>query len=196
LRKHRRARVIETPYRSEANLTDQEFKKIGQFAFRWSHMDHTVGNCLRRLLRLDPKQATVIIFPLSLNDRMSRIEQLAKLQPLSPPSQLLLGELKPLIRAMQFLRNSTLHGIVIDVGGHEEPYFHLRSKDRNLSKAQLFGCEDLINYTAHVVTAFRLSLGEKEDWGHDYTLPNRPPVPDFLPSDCRSFPKGAGIAED
>ena len=133
--------MIETPYRFEANLTDQEFKKIGQFAFRWLHMDHTVGNCLRRLLRLDPKQATVIIFPLSLNDRMSRIEQLAKLQPLSSPSQLLLGELKPLIRAMQFLRNSTLHGIVIDVGGHEEPYFHLRLRLQPLKKRSCSGAK-------------------------------------------------------
>jgi hypothetical protein len=186
--------MIPTPYRFEAGLSDDEFKKVGQFAFRWSHIDHTIGNCLRRILDMDPKQATILIFPLSLDLRMARIEQayklLSRLRPVSPESKALFDELKPLIKAMQFLRNSILHGIVVDLGGDEEPIIHLRSKDRTLTKAQLFSCEDLINYTAHVVIAFRLSLGEKDDdRGRSYALPDRPPIPDFLPAECRSFPQ-------
>jgi hypothetical protein len=92
---------------------------------------------------------------------------------------------------MQYLRNAVLHGVVIgDEAEGDPPFFHLRSKNRNLTKAQLFECEDLINYAAHVALAFRLSLGDKEDLrGPGYALPDRPPIPDFLPGDCRAFPK-------
>jgi hypothetical protein len=187
--------MIPTPYRFEPEFSDQEFAKIGQFTVRWSHMDHTVGNCLRVLLDMSPKTATVLIFPLSLDARMSHIDRFSKLQPLEPLPAAIFGELKPLIKAMQYIRNSAIHGIVIDSGGAEEPYFELRSKNRKVTKPQLFGCEDLINYTAHAVQAFRFSLGEKESpwggpWGpHDYALPHRPDVPDWLPPECRAFPQ-------
>ena len=163
--------MIKTPFRFEPDFSDQDFGKLGQFALRWSHIDHTIGNCLRRLLNLDMQRAAVIVFPLSLNDRMARIGALAKLQPLDQRSQALFDELKPLIKAMQFLRTTALHSIVVD---EEDQYFHLRSKHRDVTKAQLFGCEDLINYAAHVTMAFRLSLGDKEGYpeGLDYALPD------------------------
>ena len=154
--------MIPTPYRFEPEFSDQDFAKIGQLTLRWSLMDHTIGNCLRRLLDMSPKTATVLIFPLSLDHRMSHIGRFAELQPLEPMPQALFAELKPLVKAMQYIRNNAVHGIVIDVGAGEEPYFELRSKNRKITKAQLFACEDLINYTAHVVQAFRFSLGEKE----------------------------------
>jgi hypothetical protein len=186
--------MIHTPYKFEAKLSAEEFQQVGRFAMRWSHMDHTIGNCLRRVLELTPEQANILIFPLSMDLRMARIEQVAKVKPFDPMPQALFAELKPLVKAMQFLRTSALHGIVVDVGDAEEPYFELRSKGRKLTKDQLFGCEDIINYTAHVATAFRFSLGEKqstwsEGWGpHTYALPDRPPIPNFLPSECRAFP--------
>ena len=184
--------MIATPYRFEANLTETDYQKIGQFALRWSTIEHTIGNCLRRLIDLDPKQASVIVFPLSLDLRMQRIELLSKIAPFTDEQAKLFGELKPLIRAMQYLRTTALHGIVIDLGGDHEPYFELRSKgSRKLTKAQLFSCEELINYTAHVVSAFRVTLGEKDaSWGpSSLSLPERPPIPEFLPDDCRAFPK-------
>jgi hypothetical protein len=187
--------MIPTPYMFEPQFSDQEFAKIGQFALRWSHMDHTIGNCLRRLLDMSPETATVLIFPLSLDARISHIDRFAELQPLEPTSAALFDELKPLIKAMQYIRNSAIHGIVVNLGSGEEPYFELRSKSRKITRAQLFGCEDLINYTAHVIQAFRLSLGEKEStwsegWrGHDYALPDRPAVPEWLPQQCRAFPQ-------
>lgn len=187
--------MIPTPYRFEPEFSDQDFAKIGQLTLRWSLMDHTIGNCLRRLLDMSPKTATVLIFPLSLDHRMSHIGRFAELQPLEPMPQALFAELKPLVKAMQYIRNNAVHGIVIDVGAGEEPYFELRSKNRKITKAQLFACEDLINYTAHVVQAFRFSLGEKEStwggpWGpHEYALPDRPAVPEWLPQECRAFPQ-------
>jgi hypothetical protein len=123
---------------------------------------------------------------------MGRISEHIKLKPLEAYQATLFEELKPLIRAMQYIRNTVIHGVVIDLFADEEPFWHLRSKNRMVSKSQLFSCEDLINYTAHVSLAFRFSLGEKEgDQGRTYALPDRPPIPDFLPDDCRAFPKGA-----
>jgi hypothetical protein len=168
--------MIPTPYNFEPNFTEQEFAKIGQFTLRWSHMDHTIGNCLRRLLDMSPKHATVLIFSLSLDHRVSHIDRLSKLVPFTPLAGGLFAELKPLIKAMQYIRNSAIHGIVIDMGSEEGPFFELRSKGRQITKAQLFECEDLINYTAHVVQGFRFALGDKESpfsggWGpHTYAL--------------------------
>jgi hypothetical protein len=186
--------MIPTPYRFEESVTDEEFKKLGQFTLRWSHIDHTIGNCLRRMLDMDPKPATVMIFPLSMDARMSKIGDLAKkLKPMTLHQQALFNELKPLVKAMQFIRNTAVHGILVDLGPDEGLSFHLRSKQRAVTKDQLFGCEDLVNYAAHVASAFRVSLGEKhDDRGQDYALPDRPPVPDFFPDDCRAFAKKLG----
>ena len=187
--------MIPTPYRFEANFSPQEFQKLGQFASRWAHIEHTIGNCLRRVLNMSQEHAAIIIFPLSLELRMQRVGEAIKQSPLSPESTALYEELKPLVKAMQYLRNTVLHGIVVGDEG-EEQVFHLRSKDRNLAKAQLFGCENLINYAAHVVLAFRLSLGEKEGpRAQHYALPDRPPIPDFLPDDCRFRKSGKAKAK-
>jgi hypothetical protein len=128
--------MIPTPYRFEANLSDDEFKKLGQFAPQWSRIDHTIGNCLRRLLDMTPKHASVIVFPLSMDHRMARIGQLSKLAPFTEYRQSLFDELKPIIKAMQFLR-----------------------------------------------TTRRTLIGTT------YTLADRPPIPDFLPNECRALPK-------
>jgi len=118
---------------------------------------------------------------------MQQISKLSDITPMGPYSQQMFDELKPLIKAIQYIRNNVVHAIVIE-NEKDEPFFHLRSKGRNLTKAQLFGCEDITNYAAHVALAFRISLGEKgDDRGHNYKLPDRPTIPDFLPKDCR-FP--------
>src|SRR4051794_11247706 len=106
--------MIETPYKFEANFSPEEFQKFGQFAVRWSHIEHTIANCLRVMLNFDPKQASVMIYPLSLDTRMSRMAERIKLIPLQPEQMVLFEELKPLIRAMQHLRTTTLHGTFVD----------------------------------------------------------------------------------
>ena len=94
---------------------------------------------------------------------------------------------------MQYLRNTTLHGVAMSLGDDpDQTYFNLRSKGRNLTRGELFSCEDLINYTAHVTQAFRLSLGDKtyqDHEGHTYVLPDRPHIPEFLPPECRKLPQ-------
>src|SRR5262245_45204436 len=182
--------MIKTPYHFEANLSDQEFQKIGQFACRWAFIEHTIGNCLRVMLKMEMEpDATVMIFPLSLETRMARISKLAEQRFLTGYQLALLAELKPLIKAMQYLRSTVLHGVVMSFEDDpDKTHFNLRSKDRNLNLRELFACEDLINYTAHVTQAFRLSLGDKTYEGHEghtYELPHRPRIPDFLPSGCK-----------
>ena len=164
--------------------------KIGQFACRWAMLEHTVSNCLRRAMEMTQDQASVMIFPLTLDTKMARLGHYMKNSEPTAYKKWLFGELVPLVKAMRFLRNTTLHGVVMD-NEQDEPYFDLRSKGHKLTKAQLFRCEDLINYTAHVVHAFRYSLGEKDDpEGHTFALPDRPPIPEFLPEECRAFPPG------
>src|SRR3954447_25093584 len=64
-------RMIDTPYGFEQKLSKDEFEKLGRFACRWSHIEHTVSNCLRRLLDMDPKIAQIMVFPLTLNAKMN-----------------------------------------------------------------------------------------------------------------------------
>ena len=78
-----------------------------------------------------------------------------------PEAKALYNELTPLIIGMQYVRNATIHGVFVDFLA-DEPFWHLRSKNRELTEAQLVSCEELINYTAHVAEAFRISLGGKE----------------------------------
>ena len=187
------ADMIPTPYRFEAHFSAEEFCKIGQLASRWAHIEHTIGNCLRRILDMDPGHATIMVFSLNLDMRMTRIEEIRQRFPLTAEQTALFLEIRPLIRAVQYIRNTVLHGVVI--GGGEDPdetTFHLRSKNRNITKSDFFECEELINYAAHVTYALRLSLGEKDDpTEHTYTLPDRPPIPAFLPGDCQAFPEGS-----
>jgi hypothetical protein len=85
--------------------------------------------------------------------------------------------------AIQYVRNNVIHAFVTE-GDHE---FRLHSKQRTLTKAEVFSVEELTNYTAHVTVALRYALGfEFDPEGHTYTLPDRPDIPEFLQS---KFPK-------
>ena len=96
--------------------------------------------------------------------------------------------MKPLVKAMQFIRGTAVHGVVIDFFSNEEMFIDNRGSKgrRNLTFTQLMECEDLINYTAHIAIAFRLTCGGKDDdRGPDYTLRARPQLPTWLPDNCK-----------
>jgi hypothetical protein len=81
--------------------------------------------------------------------------------------------------AIQYVRNNVIHAFVTE-GDHE---FRLHSKQRMLTKAEVFSTEELTNYAAHVTLALRWALGFGSDpSGHSYTLPKRPEIPEFLQS--------------
>jgi hypothetical protein len=184
--------MIKTPYHFEADLSDQDFQKVGQFACRWALMEHTIANCLRVMLGMEMEEAREKVFSLTLHQRMEQISKRAE-QRLTGYQLAVLAELQPLIKAVRYLRNTVLHGVVTSFGDDpDQTFFHLRSHLRDINIKELFACDDLVKYTAHVTQAFRLSLGDKTYEGHEghtYALPRRPHIPEFLPPDCRKLPQ-------
>jgi hypothetical protein len=171
--------LIAVPYRFEPDLSAEEFMKLGQLSLRWSHIEHVLGHCLKRMLRLTDDEAIIMVFPLSLDQPLRRITELAESTPVDPLALVPINELKLIMPAIQYVRNNVIHAFVTE-GEHE---FRLHSKQRTLTKAEVFSAEELTNYAAHVTLALRWALGFKSDpSGHSYTLPERPAIPEFLQS--------------
>lgn len=103
--------MIETPFLVEEHFTNKEFTQLGQLLLRWSHIENLVANCLKVLLRLDEQEARIVVFPLTLEYRMTKIDDLSKLNPMPPLAQDVFKELKPCIKAMQDIRGSVVHAI-------------------------------------------------------------------------------------
>ena len=174
--------MIPIAYNFEPELTASDFEKIGRLAARWAVIDHTIANCLKTQLRLSNEEAVIMVFPLQAEARVERLKMLFKEHPPHPPAAHALTELAPSVKGIQYVRNSVIHGIVIEdtKDGH---LFHLKSKDRTVTKDQVFSTEDLTNYASHCALALRLSLGiDGYGPGTRYELPDRPEIPKFLRS--------------
>jgi hypothetical protein len=171
--------MLDTPFHFEADLSAEDYRKIGQLSLRWSQTEHIVGNCLKVMLRLSDDEAIAMVFPLSLEMRLARIEALAQINPLNADARAAFDELRLVMKGIQYVRNSVAHAVVIKdtVEGH---VFHLRSKDRTLTKAEIFSTEELTNYAAHAALSFRVALGFKDAEGSRHALPERPEIPPFL----------------
>ena len=91
------------------------------------------------------------------------------------------------MKGITYVRNSVVHSIVLE-DDNEGHVFHLRSKTRSLTKAEVFSAEEITNYAAHLVLALRLAIGFKDGEVHGYALPNRPEIPAFLQTVIQ-FPK-------
>jgi hypothetical protein len=183
--------MIASPYNFEPLISDQDLAKLGILALRWSHIEHVLANCLKTMLRLSDEEAVVVVFPLGLEQRINRIRELSQINPLIPHAQAAFEELRVVMKGIQYVRNSVVHSIVVadDEEGH---VFHLRSKMRTLTKAQVFSIEEWTNYAAHLAQALRYALGFKnQPEPMLYTWPDRPTIPEFLPPDCRGFSKGS-----
>jgi len=175
------AAMLETPFRFEASLTSEEFCKLGQLSLRWSLIEHVIANCLKVLLRLTDEEAIVVVFPLGVEQRLQKLKQVAALTPLNADAQAAFDELKAVMPAIQFVRNTVAHSVVSETEDGEQ-IFHLRSKKRSLTKAEVFGAEELTNYAAHVVYSLRYALGLKGSPGDKFPMPPRPAIPPFLKS--------------
>jgi len=180
--------MIPVPFSIEPELTAEEFCRIGQLTLRWSHIDHIIGNSLKAALGLSDEQATIMVFPLTMEARLDRLKNLFQITPPDDAAKTALNELLPAMKGIQYVRNNVIHGNVID--DTKEGYiFHLRSKDRTLTKAEIFSIEELTNYAGHCALALRYGLGiANVRPGHVYTLPGRPEIPEFLRSVVH-FPK-------
>lgn len=174
--------MIPTPFIFESKLTPADFQKIGELSLRWSHIDHTVGNCLRVMLRIAPQEAVPMIFGLSLEQRMHRIRDLKAINPMPAKAETAFTELDIVLKGLQAVRNNVIHAILY--WRDTDTAFHLRSKLRTFTKEQVFETEELTNYAAIAVLNLRYELGHKQHYPDEIPppLPGRPDIPEFLRS--------------
>lgn len=153
--------MINSPWHFEISLSEQELAKLGIFMLRWSLIEHVLANCLKVMLRLSDEEAVAIVFPMTLNGRINKIAEIAKIKPILPHAMKAFQELRPVITGLQSSRNNVAHAIVVhdDIDGR---VLHLRSKGRNITLEQVFAAEELVNYAAHLCNSMRLALGLKD----------------------------------
>jgi hypothetical protein len=168
--------MISCPF--EYHLTDQEMQKLGELSLTWSHTDHTIGNCLKAVLNFNDDEAIALIFPLGLEQRVRWLRGLT--DRMNGSAQAALEEFHSVLPGLSAVRNLGVHGVII-ADTIDGPLFHLRSKDRILTKDDFFACEEFTNYCARVAYAIRFALFAPADVkGWPLTLPERPEIPGAL----------------
>lgn len=171
--------MLKPPFIIETSLTPEDYQKVGELAIRWAHIEHLAGNCLKTMLRLTEDEASLVVFPLSLDQRVQRMKNLAVAQKRQPTTVWGLAEFEAVMKGVQYVRNNMVHSVVTDdvEKGHQ---FHLRSKERTLTKEQAFSIEEITNYAAHLVLWLRYAMGIQGIYVAPFPLPDRPEVPEFL----------------
>jgi hypothetical protein len=53
--------MIPSPFWFEGKLTPEDYRKLGKLSLRWSHIDHLIANCLKKLLRLTDDEARLVV---------------------------------------------------------------------------------------------------------------------------------------
>jgi hypothetical protein len=156
---------------------------------RWSHIDHVLANCLKRLLRLEDDEAQVVVFQLTADQRFDRILELDKLKPLrKKKAARALEELCLLMGGLRQVRNNVAHAVLMHDGTAYQ-IFASRKTLRTFTKAQILETEELTNYTAHAALVLRDELGDKDPAGAPGPLPARPKYPLGL-INCRNINVG------
>jgi hypothetical protein len=57
--------MISSPFWFEDKLASEDYQKLGKLSLRWSHIDHLIANCLKKLLRLTDDEAPLWSFRLT-----------------------------------------------------------------------------------------------------------------------------------
>lgn len=169
--------MLKSPFLFEAELKPSEYQKLGKLSLRWSHTEHIIGNCLKVMLRLTDEEAIPVVFTLPLESRLQKLSDLSEISPVNAEAKIALVELVLMMKLIQYVRNTAIHAILV---GDGTGTFHLRSRQRNLQKADIFATEELTNYVAHVVLSLRFALGIKGYPDERHPLPDRPAIPKFL----------------
>ena len=172
--------MIPSPFRYEANFKAEDYQTLGKLSLRWSHIDHVIANCLKRLLRLKEDEAQLIVFQLSADAQFERILALEKLKPLRKKAAAhALGELCLVMKGLRQVRNNVAHAVLKDDGTAGQ-IFESRKTKRTFTKVQIFATEELTNYAAHAALVLRDKLGEKDPAGAPGPLPARPQIPSWF----------------
>jgi hypothetical protein len=172
--------MTQSPYRFEEQWCEADFAAIGRLALRWALTEHILKNCLRARLGLSLEEANVMIYPLSLETVLQKIDGLQKIKPLPRKAAEIYSELNPIVRALQTVRNDAVHSVIKETDSGL--VFENRAKGRTLTKEEIFSCEDLTNYASQIAIKFRYALGFKEGPKPPRKLPPRPVIPEFLKS--------------
>ena len=171
--------MITSPFRFDTELSSADFEKLGRLLLRGSHIDHMIANCLKLQLNPDEDQAKVMIFPLTTELRLQRMNELAKLKALpSGKAANAFQQLRVVMKGIKAIRTNVVHAVLI------KGDFTLRSKgDRTFTMEQIFESEELTNDAGILALTLRHELGEPDpDYSPPDPLPVRPPVPAFLKS--------------
>jgi hypothetical protein len=99
-----------------------------------------------------------------------------------------LDEFAIILPGLQAIRNQGVHGVII-ADTKDRPLFHLRSKDRSFTKADLFACEEFTNYCARIAYAIRSALWLPADTDRRPPLLERPALPKVLEPYIRNAKK-------
>lgn len=171
--------MIDPPF--EYALSGAELQKLGTLSLTWAQTDDLIGQSLRRALGFGGDEATVMVYPLSQEQRIQRLKKLVELKPqaFNDDAKCALQELSDINPVIQLVRNNVVHAVVIS-DKNEGALFHLRSKDRTLTKTQVFELEELTNYACHVALSLRFALGDVNTDPWHKPLPDRPQIPDQL----------------
>ena len=170
--------MIQSPFRIEEQWPEEDFVTIGRFVLRWALIEHVLKNCLRQRLGLSLDQANLVVYPLYLNTVLEKIDRLHKTEPMPVEATELYSEIKPIVRALQPVRNDAVHSVLKET---ETGFtFENRAKGRSRTMEEIANCEDLTCYVSAYVLAFRGALGFKEGPPPPDPLPSRPATPDFL----------------
>src|SRR5437879_4166357 len=121
----------------EFSLSDPELKTLGVLFLTWSHTEHLIGDCLKGLLGLSSEDAIKQVHDISFNDRMIKLRGLK--DKMNDDAKAAFELFDSSFEYLQALRNLVAHCILID--SDEGTLFHVRSKDRTLSKTDIFESE-------------------------------------------------------
>lgn len=171
--------MLESPFRYQVWFKPAEYQKVGELAMQWSSIEHVIGNCLKALLKLTDDEALILIFPLPVERLLNHLKELCAIRPIKDEARIALDELIDVMRGIQYVRNTVVHGIAVGLPPGEYA-FRLHSKQREIAKDHIFATEELTAYAAHAALALRFALGFQENPDARHTLPGRPEIPEFL----------------
>jgi len=147
---------------------------------RYELLNELRGHLHSGAFLLSDDEAVAIVFPLSMDQRLLKMKEIAAINPLNADAAHALAELQIVMKGIQYVRNNVVHAIIVtdQAGNHT---FHLRSKRRSLTMEQIFSVEELTNYAGHAVLSLRYALGHKQLAPYErHPLPDRPEIPEFL----------------
>ena len=171
--------MVESPFRYEEDFTEKDYETLGKLSLRWSHIDHVIANCLKRLLRLDDDEAQAVVFQIYADQRFDHILKLDELKPLRGKAADALDALCLVMKGLRQVRNNVAHAVLMHDGTAHQ-IFESRKTKRVFTKAQIFETEEITNYAAHAALVLRDELGDKDPAGAPGPLPPRPAIPGWF----------------